>query len=29
VLILGVSDGEGAVVLLAPDREVPLGSRMF
>ena len=29
VLILRVSDGEGAVVLLAPDREVPLGSRMF
>jgi tRNA-binding protein len=29
VLILGVSDGEGAVVLLAPDREVPLGNRMF
>jgi tRNA-binding protein len=29
VLILGVSDGEGAVVLLAPDREVPLGSRIF
>jgi len=29
VLVLGVSDGEGAVVLLAPDREVPLGSRMF
>ena len=29
VLVLGVSDREGAVVLLAPDREVPLGSRMF
>jgi tRNA-binding protein len=29
VLVLGVSDGEGAVVLLAPDREVPLGSRVF
>ncbi len=29
VLVLGVSDGEGAVVLLAPDREVPLGTRMF
>jgi tRNA-binding protein len=29
VLALGVSDGEGTVVLLAPDREVPLGSRMF
>ena len=29
VLVLGVPDGEGAVVLLAPDREVPLGGRMF
>jgi tRNA-binding protein len=29
VLVLGVPDEEGAVVLLAPDREVPLGSRMF
>jgi tRNA-binding protein len=29
VLVLGVSDGEGAVVLLAPDREVPLGGKMF
>ncbi len=28
VLVLGVPDGEGAVVLLAPDREVPLGGRM-
>ena len=29
VLVLGVPDEEGAVVLLAPDREVPLGVRMF
>jgi tRNA-binding protein len=29
VLVLGVPDEEGAVVLLAPDREVPLGARMF
>jgi tRNA-binding protein len=29
VLVLGVPDAEGAVVLLAPDREVPPGARMF
>jgi tRNA-binding protein len=29
VLTLGVPDADGAVILLAPDREVPLGSRMF
>jgi len=29
VLVLGVPDEEGAVVLLAPDQKVPLGSRMF
>lgn len=29
VLVLGVPDEEGAVVLLTPDREVPLGGRMF
>jgi len=29
VLMLGVPDEEGAVVLLAPDREVPSGVRMF
>jgi tRNA-binding protein len=29
VLVLGVPDGEGAVVLLAPDHEVPLGGKMF
>ncbi|MGB7212852.1 MAG: tRNA-binding protein [Gemmatimonadales bacterium] len=29
VLVLGLPDPEGAVVLLAPEREVPLGGRMF
>ncbi|MEO1238695.1 MAG: tRNA-binding protein [Pseudomonadota bacterium] len=29
VLVLGVPDEGGAVVLLAPDREVPLGGRMY
>jgi tRNA-binding protein len=29
VLTLGVADADGAVILLAPDRDVPLGSRMF
>ncbi len=29
VLTLGVSDGEDGVVLLAPERDVPLGGRMF
>ena len=29
VLTLGVPDAEGAVVLLAPDQDVPLGGRMF
>ena len=29
VLTLGVPDDEGAVVLLAPDLEVPVGGRMF
>jgi tRNA-binding protein len=29
VLTLGVPDEEGEVVLLAPDKEVPLGGRMF
>jgi tRNA-binding protein len=29
VLTLGVPDGDGAVVLLTPDRDVPLGGRMF
>jgi tRNA-binding protein len=29
VLTLGVPDGEGGVVLLAPERDVPLGGQMF
>lgn len=29
VLVLGVPDKTGEVVLLAPDREVPIGGRMF
>jgi tRNA-binding protein len=29
VLTLGVPDGNGAVVLLAPDAEVPLGGKIF
>jgi tRNA-binding protein len=29
VLVLGVPDENGAVVLLEPTREVPLGGRMF
>lgn len=29
VLVLGVPDAEGEVVLLAPDQEVPLGGRMY
>jgi len=29
VLVLGVPDEEGAVVLLVPDSEVPVGGRMF
>ena len=29
VLTLGVPDEEGAVVLLVPDKDVPLGGRMF
>ena len=28
ILVLGVSDADGGIVLLAPDHEVPLGSRM-
>lgn len=29
VLVLGLPDGEGEVVLLTPEREVPLGGRVF
>ena len=29
VLTLGVPDGNGGVVLLVPERDVPLGGRMF
>jgi len=29
VLTLGVPDEEGAVVLLRPERDIPLGGRMF
>jgi tRNA-binding protein len=29
VLTLGVPDDDGAVVLLVPDKDVPLGGRMF
>jgi len=29
VLTLGVPDGDGAVVLLQPERDIPLGGRMF
>ncbi len=29
VLVLGVPDENGAVVLVAPDRETPLGGRLF
>lgn len=28
VLVLGVSDAEGGIVLLSPDQDVPLGGRM-
>ena len=29
VLTLGVPDGDGGVVLLSPERDVPLGGKMF
>ena len=28
VLVLGLSDGDGEIVLLRPDRDVPVGERM-
>ncbi|MFN3576402.1 MAG: tRNA-binding protein [Tabrizicola sp.] len=29
VLVLGLPDAEGAVVLIGPDQEVPLGGKLF
>jgi tRNA-binding protein len=29
VLVLGLPDGDGGVVLVVPEREVPLGGRLF
>lgn len=29
VLVLGVPDAEGEVVLLVPDKDVPIGGRMY
>ena len=29
VLVLGLPDAEGAVVLIGPDKDVPVGGRMF
>lgn len=29
ILVLGLPDSEGEVVLLRPDKEVPLGGRMY
>ncbi len=29
VLVLGVPDADGEVVLLTPDRDVPIGGRMY
>ncbi len=29
VLVLGVPDANGRVVLVQPDREVPLGGRLY
>ena len=29
ILVLGVPDSDGAVVLIAPDKDVPLGGRLF
>ena len=29
VLVLGLPDADGEVVLLAPDKDVPIGGRMY
>ena len=29
ILVLGVPDADGEVVLLKPDQEVPIGGRMY
>jgi tRNA-binding protein len=29
ILVLGVPDGDGEVVMIAPDQEVPLGGRLY
>ncbi len=29
VLVLGFPDGEGGVVMIAPDQKVPIGGRLF
>lgn len=29
ILVLGVPDADGAVVLIAPDKDVPIGGRLF
>ncbi len=29
ILVLGVPDGDGEVVMLRPDQEVPLGGRLY
>ena len=29
ILVLGVPDADGQVVLLSPDKDVPLGARMY
>lgn len=29
ILVLGMPDGDGEVVLIVPDKEVPMGGRLF
>ena len=29
VLVLGFPDGDGGVVMIAPDKTVPIGGRLF